>query len=178
MGDYSAKNSGICVYFRKRVSMTLKQNTKIMTKIQHIIDILHLEDEISEAYLLKKTLKEISASINLHHVNDGLEGLDFLSNKGKYATCPRPDLIFLDLNMPRLNGHEFLWLLKSNENLKSIPVVVLSTSGLESDILASYESGASGYITKPMDNTQYNATIKQICDYWFSLVHLPKEHKK
>ncbi|MDI1291539.1 MAG: response regulator [Methylobacter sp.] len=138
------------------------------------IDILLLEDEPSDAYLVKIALKEARLLAHLHHVVDGREGLDFLNRTEKYADAPRPDLIFLDLNMPRMNGCEFLAIIKADERFKSIPTVVLTTSSVESDIVHSYQLGATGYITKPGDMPQFVKAIQQIGEYWFSLVKLPK----
>jgi CheY-like chemotaxis protein len=140
-------------------------------------DILLLEDEPADAYLVKMALKENKVLANLHHVVDGREGLDFLQKTGSYANVPRPDLIFLDLNMPRMNGGEFLNAIKANPLFKDIPVIVLTTSDVESDVVRSYEFGAASYITKPIDMPQFIAAIRQLSDYWFTLVRLPKGHK-
>lgn len=142
-----------------------------------MIDILLLEDEPADAYLVKMALKEGKMLVNLHHVVDGQEGLNFLRKVGEYTSVPRPDLILLDLNMPRVNGYEFLNMVKANPMLKDIPVIVLTTSDIESDIARSYSSGASSFITKPVDMPQFIAAIHQLNDYWFTLVRLPKGHK-
>jgi CheY-like chemotaxis protein len=139
-----------------------------------IFDILLLEDEPADAYLVKTALKENKIQANLHHVFDGKEGLDFMRKIDKYAFSPRPDLIFLDLNMPRMNGHEFLKAIKLNPLFSNIPVVVLTTSNFEKDVVHSYEYGAASYITKPADMEQFIAAFRQIGDYWFNLVRLPK----
>lgn len=144
------------------------------TRNPHSVEILLLEDEPSDAYLVKMALKEAKVLANLHHAVDGREGLDFLNRTEKYADAPRPDLIFLDLNMPRMNGCEFLTAIKADQRFNSIPVVVLTTSDLEKDVICSYQLGASGYVTKPMDIQQFIAAIQQIGDYWFSLVRLPQ----
>lgn len=140
----------------------------------HFVEILLLEDEPSDAYLVKMALKEGKVLANLHHVVDGREGLDFLNRTEKYADAPRPDLIFLDLNMPRMNGSEFLTAIKADERFSGIPVVVLTTSDFEKDVICSYQLGAAGYITKPMDMPQFIKAIQQIGEYWFSLVRLPQ----
>lgn len=144
------------------------------TRNTHTVEILLLEDEPSDAYLVKMALKEGQVEANLHHVVDGREGLDFLNKTEKYSDAPRPDLIFLDLNMPRMNGCEFLTAIKADLRFNSIPVVVLTTSDLEKDIISSYQHGAAGYVTKPMDIQQFIAAIQQIGDYWFNLVRLPQ----
>lgn len=140
----------------------------------HFVEILLLEDEPSDAYLVKMALKEGKVLAHLHHVVDGREGLDFLNRTEKYAAAPRPDLIFLDLNMPRMNGSEFLTAIKADERFSGIPVVVLTTSDFEKDVIGSYQLGAAGYITKPMDMPQFVKAIQQIGEYWFSLVRLPQ----
>jgi CheY-like chemotaxis protein len=140
------------------------------------VEILLLEDEPSDAYLVQMALKEGKVLAHLHHVVDGREGLDFLGRTGKYVNAPRPDLIFLDLNMPRMNGSEFLAAIKADDRFKSIPVVVLTTSDVEKDVIISYRLGASSYITKPVDMPQFIKAVQQIGDYWFSLVRLPQDY--
>lgn len=141
------------------------------------VEILLLEDEPSDAYLVKTALKEGKVLAHLYHVVDGREGLDFLNKTEKYADAPRPDLIFLDLNMPRMNGCEFLAVIKEDERFKSIPVVVLTTSDVEKDVVSTYQLGAASYITKPIDMPQFIKAVQQIGDYWFSLVRLPESSK-
>jgi CheY-like chemotaxis protein len=139
-------------------------------------DILLVEDEPSDAHLVRSALKESKVFCNLHHVVDGIEALDFLRCQGeRYSAAPRPDMILLDLNMPRMNGREFLTQVKLDETLKAIPVVVLTTSDVERDIVASYHLGAAGYITKPVDMEQFIDAIRQIGNYWFVLTRLPKK---
>ena len=144
-----------------------------MSQILHAIEILLLEDEAADAYLVKIALKENNINAHLHHVMDGREGLGFLQQKGNYSNAPRPDLIFLDLNMTRMNGYEFLAAVKNDELFKSIPVVVLTTSEVESDVLRSYQLGAAGYVTKPVDVNQFISVINKITEYWISIVRLP-----
>lgn len=140
-------------------------------------DILLLEDEPADAHLVKVSLKEARVLCNLHHVLDGQAGLDFLNHRPPYEAAPRPDLILLDLNMPRMNGREFLQTIKADPACSDIPVVVLTTSEVERDVEASYKSGAAGYITKPVDMEQFVAAITQLSDYWFVLTRLPRENK-
>ncbi len=146
-----------------------------MIKNPQCVEILLLEDEASDAHLVKMALKEGKVLAHLHHVVDGREGLDFLNQTGSYADAPRPDLIFLDLNMPRMNGCEFLTELKADERFKGIPVVVLTTSDVEKDVVASYQLGANSFITKPVDMPQFINAIQQIGNYWFGLVRLPQD---
>lgn len=137
-------------------------------------EILLVEDEPADANLVRLALKESKVFCRLHHVFDGLEALTFLRREGaENANMPRPDLILLDINMPRMNGRELLTALKADEKLASIPVVVLTTSDIERDVAASYKMGAAGYITKPVDIDQFIDAIRQLDNYWFALVKLP-----
>ena len=140
-------------------------------------DILLVEDEQSDANLVRSALKENKVYCNLHHVVDGVEALEFLRGKEpRFSDVPRPDLILLDLNMPRMNGREFLDVVKADEDLRTIPVVVLTTSDVERDVVASYKLGAAGYITKPVDMDQFIEAIRQLDNYWFVLARLPKKN--
>ncbi|MGR8929955.1 MAG: response regulator [Gammaproteobacteria bacterium] len=140
-------------------------------------EILLLEDEPADAHLVRISLKEARVHCRLHHQLDGRDGLDFLQRKPPFQEAPRPDLILLDLNMPRMNGHEFLTTVKADQNLRDIPVVVLTTSEVERDVESSFQLGASGFITKPVDIQQFTAAIAQLSDYWFVLTRLPRENK-
>lgn len=143
-----------------------------------LFEILLLEDEPADAHLVRISLRDARVHCRLHHVLDGREGMDFLHRKPPYPDAPRPDLILLDLNMPRMNGREFLAAIKAEEALCDIPVVVLTTSDVERDVEASFKNGASGYITKPVDIEQFTAAIAQLSDYWFVLTRLPRENKQ
>ena len=145
----------------------------MITEHNNMIEILLLEDEPADAYLVKMALRESKINANLSHVIDGREGLDFLQKTEKYADSPRPDLIFLDLNMPRMNGYEFLAEVKKNPKLGDIPIIVLTTSDAESDVIRSYKLGASSYISKPVDMSKFVDAIRQLGEYWFTLVRLP-----
>ncbi|WP_404355763.1 response regulator [Methylotuvimicrobium sp. KM1] len=139
-------------------------------------DILLVEDEPADAHLVKSALKENKVYCQLHHVLDGRDALDFLRREGDvYKNAPQPDLILLDLNMPRMNGREFLSVIKTDEHFSAIPVVVLTTSDVERDVVASYKLGAASYITKPVDMAQFIDAIRQLDNYWFTLTRLPKK---
>lgn len=139
-------------------------------------DVLLVEDEPSDAHLVRSALKESKILCTLHHAVDGIDALEFLRCQGEaYRAAPRPDMILLDLNMPRMNGREFLAEIKLDPALKSIPVVVLTTSDVERDIVTSYNLGAAGYITKPVDMEQFIDAIRQLGSYWFVLTRLPKK---
>ncbi|MDD2761742.1 MAG: response regulator [Methylomonas sp.] len=140
-------------------------------------EILLLEDEPADAHLVSIALKDARVHCRLHHQLDGRDGLDFLHRKPPHENAPRPDLILLDLNMPRMNGHEFLNAIKAEPALCDIPVVVLTTSEVQRDVEASFKLGAAGYITKPVDIQQFSAAIAQLSDYWFVLTRLPGEKK-
>ena len=136
--------------------------------------ILLAEDEPADAHLVKTALAENRILSDLHHVLDGREVLEFLRQQGpRFATAPRPDLILLDLNMPRMDGRECLAALKKDESFRDIPVVILTTSEVERDVVASYNLGASGYIAKPVDIVQFIDAIRHLGDYWINLVRLP-----
>lgn len=138
-------------------------------------EILLVEDEEADANLVRIALKENKVFCNFHHVVDGVEALAYLRREGDvYRDAVRPALILLDLNMPRMNGREFLEAIKADENLKSIPVVVLTTSDVERDVVASYRLGAAGFITKPVDMDQFLMAIRQLDGYWFVLARLPQ----
>lgn len=137
--------------------------------------ILLVEDEIADAHLVEIALRENRVHTDLRHVNDGVEALEFLRRQSIYIESPRPDLILLDLNMPRMNGRELLAVLKQDPELRDIPVVILTTSDVERDVTGSYQLGASGYITKPVDMEQFFAAIRQLHDYWFHLIRLPEK---
>jgi CheY-like chemotaxis protein len=138
--------------------------------------ILLAEDEPADAHLVKTALSENHILADLQHVIDGREVLEYLRRQGpRFAQAPRPDLILLDLNMPRMDGRECLAALKQDPELSDIPVVVLTTSEVERDVLSSYTLGAAGFITKPMDVVQFMAAIRDLGVYWFDLVRLPKQ---
>lgn len=141
-------------------------------------DILLVEDEPSDAHLIKMAIQENKVWCRLHHVMDGVEALAFLRREGEEnSQAPRPDLILLDLNMPRMNGSEFLTAIKADESLATIPVVVLTTSEVERDVIMSYKLGAASYITKPVDMGQFVDAIRQLDSYWFTLTRLPKKDR-
>jgi chemotaxis family two-component system response regulator Rcp1 len=135
--------------------------------------ILLVEDNPGDVRLAMEALKEGTVRNKLNVVPDGVEALAFLHRQGKYATSPRPDLIVLDLNLPRKDGREVLAEIKADGVLKSIPVVVLTTSRAQEDILRSYELHANCYIPKPVDLDQLIDVVKGINEFWFSMVTLP-----
>ena len=139
-----------------------------------IIDILLVEDNSGDARLAKEALKEGKVKNQLHIVNDGMAATDFLFKRNDYKDAPRPDLIILDLNLPKKDGREVLAEIKADEDLKRIPVVILTISKAEEDILKTYNLHANCYITKPLDFDKFMEVIKSIEDFWLTIVKLPK----
>jgi len=138
------------------------------------IEILLVEDNPGDVRLTIEGLKESKVRNNLHVASDGVEAMAFLRREGQHASAVRPDLILLDLNLPRMDGREVLAELKSDPKLKTIPVVVLTTSNAEQDVLRSYELQANCYITKPVDLEKFISVVKSIEDFWFTIVTLPQ----
>src|ERR1700674_1549093 len=139
------------------------------------IEILLVEDSPGDVRLTREAFKDGKVDINLHVASDGAEAMDFLSRKGKHANAPRPDLILLDLNLPKKGGREILEEIKLDPSLKSIPVVVLTTSAAEEDILRRYQLHANCYITKPVDLDQFLKVVKTIDNFWLAIVKLPTQ---
>lgn len=137
------------------------------------IDILMVEDNPGDARLTQEALKESKICNNLHHVVDGVEAMAFLRKEGPYKDMPTPDIILLDLNLPRKDGRQVLAELKAIPRLKNIPVVVLTTSEAEQDVVKSYELHANCYITKPVDLDKFVEIIHGIESFWLSIVKLP-----
>jgi len=140
------------------------------------IEILMVEDNPGDIRLTKEALKEGKIINNLHIARDGVEAMEFLYKEGKYKNAIRPGLILLDLNLPGKSGHEVLAEIKNNPDLKRIPVVILSISKLEEDILKSYNNYANCYIIKPVDFNQFVEVVKSIEDFWISIVKLPPDN--
>ncbi|MGI9145412.1 MAG: response regulator [Chloroflexota bacterium] len=138
------------------------------------IDILLVEDNPGDVRLTIEGLKDSRVRNTLHVAKDGAEAMQYLRREGQHADAPRPHLILLDLNMPRMDGREVLSEIKSDATLKTIPVVVLTTSRAEQDVLRSYELQANCFITKPVDLDQFLAVVKSIEDFWFTIVTLPQ----
>lgn len=139
----------------------------------HGIEILLVEDNPGDARLTTEALIESNFFRGVHLVRDGVEAVDFLRHQGDYRRAPRPDLILLDLNLPRKDGREVLAEIKSDDDLKSIPVVVLTTSRSEEDVLRSYKLNANSYVTKPIELDQFMDTVKAIHGFWLTTATLP-----
>jgi two-component system, chemotaxis family, response regulator Rcp1 len=152
-----------------------------MTKsARHVrsVDILLVEDCSADVRLTREALKEVKVLNTLHVVHDGMTALAFLRKQGRYAGSPHPDLILLDLNLPRKDGREVLAEIKQDENLKRIPVVVLTTSRAEEDVARSYDLHANAYVTKPVDLKQFLEVIRAIEEFWLAVVTLPPSEKR
>jgi chemotaxis family two-component system response regulator Rcp1 len=139
------------------------------------VEILLVEDNPGDVRLTQEALKESKVTNNLSVAEDGVEALAFLKQEGKYADAPRPDLLLLDLNLPKKDGRELLEEIKADEHLRRIPVVVLTTSKAEEDILRMYDQHANCYITKPIDFDQFIDVVKSIEDFWLTIVKLPSD---
>ncbi len=137
------------------------------------IEILLVEDNPGDVRLTKEALREAKVCNRIHTVYDGTEALAFLNRDSDYINVPCPDLILLDLNLPKKDGREVLASIKANEKIRRIPVVVLTTSKSEEDIIKSYELQASCYVTKPVDLDQFLQVVKSIADFWLAVVKLP-----
>lgn len=146
----------------------------IQPSLKHI-EILLVEDDEGDVLLTKRALASGKIFNSLSVAKDGVEAMDFLRREGEYIGAPRPDLIMLDLNMPRMDGRETLAQIKRDENLKAIPVVVLTTSDSSQDVLQSYGLQANCFITKPVDLKQFVDVIQTIESFWFSVVKLPSQ---
>jgi CheY-like chemotaxis protein len=138
-----------------------------------MIDILLVEDNPGDVRLAQEALKESKVKNRLYIVDDGVEAMAFLRQQGKYAGAPRPDLVLLDLNLPRKSGREVLAEIKTDETLKRIPVVILTVSKAEEDIIKCYDYHANCYITKPLDFNQFMEVTKSIEEFWLTIVKLP-----
>jgi CheY-like chemotaxis protein len=139
------------------------------------IEILLIDDNAGDARLAREALRDAKVANNLSWVADGVEAMSYLRREGQHAAAPRPELILLDLNLPRKDGREVLAAIKADERLKRIPVVILTTSQAEEDIIKAYHLNANCYISKPVDLDQFIKVVKTIEDFWLTIVKLPPE---
>jgi chemotaxis family two-component system response regulator Rcp1 len=139
------------------------------------VEILLVEDNPGDARLAFETLREAKVSNNLTWVPNGIDAMAFLRREGRYATAARPDLVLLDLNLPRKDGREVLSEIKTDPHLRRIPVVILTTSQAEEDILGAYQLNANSYITKPVDLEQFIRVVEAIDNFWLRMVELPQD---
>ncbi len=148
-------------------------NTTPALQNLHAIDILLVEDNPADVRLTREALKDAKILNQLHVVNDGASAVQFLRRQGTYGNAPQPDLILLDLNLPRRDGREVLADIKGDDALKRIPVVVLTTSRAEEDIVRSYNLHANAYVTKPVALPDFLAAVRALEDFWLAVVTLP-----
>lgn len=144
-----------------------------MHELTKPVEILLVEDNPGDTRLAREALKESKLNNTMNSVVDGVEAMDYLHKRVKYTDVTRPDLIILDLNLPRKDGREVLGEIKTDVYLRTIPVVILTTSKSEEDILRAYELHANCFITKPMDMNQFIKVVQSITDFWFTIVKLP-----
>ncbi|HWU05983.1 MAG TPA: response regulator [Streptomyces sp.] len=137
------------------------------------IEVLLVEDDPGDELMTREAFEDNKIRNTLHVVRDGQEALDFLYRQGQYTDAPRPDLVLLDLNLPRYDGRQVLERIKTDPEMALIPVVVLTTSSAEEDILRSYKLHANAYVTKPVDLEQFIGAVRQIDDFFVSVVRLP-----
>ena len=138
------------------------------------IEVLLVEDDPGDVLMTREAFQDYKLHNQLHVVSDGAEAMAFLRREGEYAGRPRPDLVLLDLNLPRMDGRQVLEAIKSDPELASIPVVVLTTSENEDDVLRSYSLHANAYVTKPVDFSRFIEVIRQIDDFFVTVVRLPR----
>jgi chemotaxis family two-component system response regulator Rcp1 len=139
------------------------------------IEVLLVEDSPGDVRLTKEAFHDTNRLVHLHFATDGVEAMAFLRREGTHARAPRPDLILLDLNLPKMDGREVLAHIKGDKNLKTIPTVILTTSEAEVDIVKSYELQANCYLTKPVQLDEFESLVKSISDFWLTKVKLPRQ---
>ena len=137
------------------------------------VEVLLVEDDPGDVLMTKEAFQDYKVKNQLHVVNDGTEAMAFLRREGAHTSAPRPDLVLLDLNLPKMDGREVLQAIKSDAELASIPVVVLTTSEAEEDVLRSYSLHANAYVTKPVDFERFIEVVRQIDDFFVTVVRLP-----
>jgi chemotaxis family two-component system response regulator Rcp1 len=139
------------------------------------VEVLLVEDSPGDVRLTRDAFRETNESIRLHVAVDGVEAMDFLKKRGAFVNSPRPDFILLDLNIPKMDGREVLAQIKKDENLKTIPTIILTTSDSEADIRKSYELQANCYLSKPVQLEDFENVVKSINDFWTTKVKLPQQ---
>jgi chemotaxis family two-component system response regulator Rcp1 len=140
------------------------------------LEVLLVEDNLGDVRLTQEAFRDANRAVNLHVTSDGVEAMRFLRRQGPHANAPRPDLILLDLNLPKMDGREVLAHIKEDEDLKTIPTVILTTSEAESDIVASYQLQANCYLSKPVQLAAFDALVASINDFWLNKVKLPQQN--
>jgi CheY-like chemotaxis protein len=144
-----------------------------MKEALEVIDVLLVEDDPGDVLMTREAFSDYKIHNRLHVVSNGIDAMAFLQRSGEYSEMPTPDLILLDLNLPRMSGREVLAAIKADDRLRTIPVVVLTTSDLEEDVKSSYSLHANAYVTKPVDFESFVEVVRQIDDFFVSVVRLP-----
>jgi len=139
------------------------------------IEVLLVEDSPGDVRLTREAFRDANMSIHLHVASDGVEAMAFLRHEGAHADAPRPDIILLDLNLPKMDGREVLAHIKEDNSLKTIPTVILTTSAAEADVVKSYQLQANCYLTKPVQLDAFEGLVKSINDFWLTKVKLPQQ---
>jgi chemotaxis family two-component system response regulator Rcp1 len=138
------------------------------------IEVLLVEDSPGDVRLTKEAFRDANGAIQLHVATDGIEAMAFLNRQGVHVNAPRPDFILLDLNLPRMDGREVLSAIKSDDSLKTIPTIILTTSDAEADVFKSYQLQANCYLTKPVHLDEFEGVVKSINDFWLTRAKLPQ----
>lgn len=141
------------------------------------VQVLLVEDSPGDVRLTREAFREANMSIHLHVATDGVEAMAFLRKEGVHTMAPRPDLILLDLNLPRMDGREVLAHIKADESLRTIPTVILTTSDAEADIVKSYQLQANCYLSKPVQLDAFETLVRSINDFWLTMVKLPQQRQ-
>ena len=141
------------------------------------IQVLLVEDSPGDVRLTREAFQDANQAIELHVAQDGVEAMAFLNQEPPHGNAPRPDLILLDLNLPRMDGREVLARIKADANLKTIPTIILTTSEAEADIVKSYQLQANAYVTKPVQLDEFEELVRSINDFWLTRVTLPRDRK-
>jgi two-component system, chemotaxis family, response regulator Rcp1 len=142
-----------------------------------IFEVLLVEDSPGDVRLTREAFREANLSVRLHVTNDGVEAMAFLRREGAARDAPRPDLVLLDLNLPRMDGREVLAQIKTDDELRAIPTIILTTSDAEADIVQSYELQANAFLSKPVRLEDFEGLIKTVSDFWLTKVKLPMQRK-
>lgn len=147
---------------------------KLVGGDRKVIEVLLVEDSPGDVRLTREAFRDADVSVRLHVANDGVEAVAFLRKQGTHAHAPRPHLILLDLNLPRMDGREVLSFIKEDESLRTIPTVILTTSDAEVDILRSYQLRANAYLSKPVRLDDFETLVRSISDFWVTKVRMPQ----
>ncbi|WP_340106217.1 response regulator [Rhodohalobacter sp. 8-1] len=145
--------------------------------MNNLLNILLVEDNAGDIMLIKDALEDTDSSVQVNVVNNGEKAIHYLNKEGEFKHSNKPDLVILDINLPRINGHEVLRFIKNNDEIKELPVVMLSSSSADTDINMSYKEYANCYVTKPIGVDEFTDTIHAIKNFWLSLAQLPDKNK-